>query len=314
MAQDSWPSPAHNSRAVTDVEYEKIAAHFSEDGVYGTPADTQVVAVGTGLNVAVRADVFASVRGHAWTSGTSTVTLSIGANVSGSTRIDRVVLRLDRSTWTVRAVVRAGTPGSGAPALVQDTGDTGVYEIPLALVSLLSGASTVTVTRSELYVGARIRPATSSTRNPAPALGETCLETDTGRVRMWNGTLWVLVYDDGGGETVIDSPLSAWEILTNSVLATRSGNVHLRLGVLRRAAGTLAGADESRLPILIPAAYRHPNRDQYGLAYVSGTSIGRFVVYAGGSDRPGQVWLTHKPSIATGGQVLPASGLSWVVN
>lgn len=314
MAQDSWPSPAHNSRAVTDVEYEKIAARFSDDGVYGTPADTAVVAAGAGLSVNVRAEVHASLRGHAWYSGTSAVNLTIAANVSGSTRIDRIVLRLDRSTWTVRAVVRQGTAGSGAPALVQDLGDTGLYEIPLALVTLLSGAGTVTVARAELYTGARIRPASSSTRNPNPVPGEMVYETDTARVRLWTGSAWTSVFDDSG-DVSVDSPLSAWAINGASVLQKRNGNVHLRLGVFERAAGTLAAGDQSRLPVLIPAAYRHPNRDQYGLAYISGGVLGRIAVSSGGSDTPGQVWLTHKPSsIATGGLVLPASGISWVVD
>lgn len=313
MAQNSWPSPAYNSRAVTDVEYEKLAARFSEDGVYGIPADTAVVAAGTGLTVAVRADVYASVRGHAWSSGTSTVTLSVGANSSGSTRIDLVVLRLDRAAWTVRAVVKAGTPGSGAPTLTQQTGDTGVYEVPLAQVTVLNGAAAVTVTRSELYVGARSRPATSSTRNPAPLTGEWCYETDTGRVRMWTGSAWMILYDDSG-DLVVDATVSNWDVNTVSALSSRSGNVHLRLGIFERTGSTLASGDQSRLPVLIPAAYRHPTRDQFGLAYISGGVLGRIAVYSGGSTTPGQVWLTHKPSaIAAGGLILPNSGISWVV-
>lgn len=111
MAQDSWPSPAHNARAVTDTEYEKIAARFSDDGVYGVPSDAAAVAAGIGLSVDVRPGVYASVRGHAWSSGTAAVNLPVAANSSGQKRIDRVVLRLDRSDWTVRAVVKPGVAG-----------------------------------------------------------------------------------------------------------------------------------------------------------------------------------------------------------
>lgn len=313
MAQDSWPSPAHNARAVTDTEYEKIAARFSGDGVYGDPGGTAVVVAGTGLSVDVRSGIYASVRGHAWTSGTSTVNLPVTANSSGSTRVDRVVLRLDRSVWTVRAVVKPGTPGGGAPALTQNTGDTGVYEIPLATVTLVSGASTVTVARGELYVGVRIRPCTSSSRNPNPVPGEMCFETNTGRVRVWTGDSWAGLFDDSG-VIGVNSPLSAWTVTVESVLQKRNGNVHLRLGSFQRAAGTLAGGDESRLPVLIPAAYRHPNRDQYVMCYTTGVEISRVVIYSAASDRPGQVWLANHPSIAKGDFVLPGSGISWVVD
>jgi hypothetical protein len=311
MAQNSWPSPAYNSRAVTDSEYEKMAARFSDDGVMGKPSDTQVVSAGTGLTVNVRSGVYASVRGHAWSSGTSTVTLSIAANSSGSTRVDWVVLRLDRATWTVRAVIRQGTPGAGAPAMVQDVGDTGVYEIPLAMVNLISGASTVTVTRAELYVGTRLRPCTSTNRPRLQDEGAVAYEIDTGRLIMWTGSAWSAVYDNSG---VIDvnSPLAAWDIATGSILEARNGNVHLRFGSWVRAGGSLPGTTESRLPVLIPAAYRHPERDRYAIAYITGGRIGRLTIFAAASDRAGQVWLSQHPTMATDDAVL-ASGSSWVV-
>lgn len=311
MAQESWPAPDHNDRAVTDLEYEKVAARFSDDGVYGTPADSAVVTAGTGLSVRLRAGVYASVRGHAWTSGTDGDTLAISANIASSTRIDWVVLRLDRSTWTVRAVLVGGTAGAGAPALTQDLGDTGVYEIPLARVTILAGASSVTVTRAEQYVGTRTRPCTSTTRNPHPVVGETCFETNTGVMRVWTGSSWQTVFSDSG---VIDvsSPLSAWTIATGSILEARNGNVHLRLGSFTRATGSLAGSTESRLPVLIPAAYRHPNRDHYAIVYVTGGRIGRVTIFSAASDKPGQVWLTQHPTMSTGDSLLN-SGSSWVV-
>lgn len=314
MAQLSWPSPGYNDRAVNDAEYEVMSARFSDDGVDGAPTDTAVVSAGSGLTVNVREDAHASLRGHAWTSGPSTVTLAVGANSSGSTRVDRVVLRLDRSTWTVRAVVKPGTPGAGAPPLTQQTGDTGVYEILLAGVTLLDGAASVTVTRAEMYIGARIRPALSSHRNPNPVVGEMVYETDTGRVRVWTGSTWLAALDDSG---VIDitTLTAAWESTAGSVLQKRNGNVHLRLGSFVRTGGTLAADTESRLPAIVPATYTHPNRDQYGLCYISGVNVGRIIVYSkNNAERAGQVWLVNKPTISSGSSVFPASGLSWVVD
>ncbi|HEY9370451.1 hypothetical protein [Streptomyces sp.] len=312
MAQDSWPSPAHNSRAVTDTEYEKIAARSADDGVWGNPTGTAVISAGSGLSVDVRAGVYANLRGHAWTSGTSDVNLPIGANSSGSTRVDRVVLRLDRSAWTVRAVVKAGTGGSGAPALVQQTGDTGVYEISLAKVTVLNGASAVSVTREELYIGTRLRPCLSSARNPQPVLGEVAYEIDTGRLILWNGSSWSTAYDSSGSVSC-DSALSAWEITVESVLEKRSGNVHLRLGTFNRKGGALAGPTDARLPVLIPSAYRHPTRNMYTMAYISGADIGRITIYPANHSLAGQAWLTQKPDISNGDDVLPGT-VSWVVD
>jgi hypothetical protein len=297
---------------VTDLEYEKMAARFSDNGIYGTPDDPAVVTAGVGLNVLIRAGVYGSVRGHAWASGTDGDTLPVAANTSGQTRIDRVVLRLTRSDWRVRAVVKQGTPGAGVPSLSQSTGDTGTFEIPLAEVRILNGAGSVTVTRKELYVGSRARPCTASTRNPAPMVSEINYEVDTGRAVLWTGSSWEVVFEDSGVIN-INNPNSAWANEVDSVLQRRNGAVHLRLGSFQRKGGTLAGSDESRLPVLIPAGYRHPTRDQYALAYVSGVEIARIVIYSAASAQAGQVVLANHPTISTGEFILPGSGISWVV-
>ncbi|MBL1107977.1 hypothetical protein JK361_25880 [Streptomyces sp. 5-8] len=311
MADDSWPSPAHNSRGITDVEYEQIACRFSDNGVYGSPADAAVVSAGTGLTVTIRPDVYASVRGHAWYSGSSTVTLPIAPNASGQERRDRIVLRLDRATWTVRAVVRQGA-SSMTPDPVQQTGGTGIFEIPLAVVSIQSGAGTVTVTRSELYAGARSRPCTSKTLNPNPVAGELAVETDTGRVRIWTGSTWVLIYESSATISV-DKPVSNWSIDSSSMLEVRSGTVHLRLGRFTRTAAALAGATSSRLPVFIPSDYQHRSLDQYGIAYLTGVRIARVTVFSAASDTPGQVLLTNHPTIDKDELVLPG-GMSWAVS
>ncbi|WP_405674907.1 hypothetical protein OG292_03305 [Streptomyces sp. NBC_01511] len=312
MAQDSWPSPAHNSRAVTDVEYEQLAARFSDDGVDGDPSMPAVVTAGAGLTVTIAADVQGSLRGHAWTSGASPVTLTIAANTAGQTRTDRVVLRLDRSDWTVRAVVKQGTPGAGPPTLVTGAG-FGTYEALLANVTVLNGASSVTVTRGERYVGARIRPCTSQPNtDPNPRFGDVTWEVDTKRLRIDVGSSKQNIYSDSGVIGINASVLS-WSNEVESVLQERNGSVHLRLGSFRRLVSNLAAGDESRLPVLIPSAYRHPTRDQYGGAIVGGTAC-RFIVHAASTNRAGQVWLVNHPNISAGASLLPLSGQSWAVD
>ncbi|MBQ1096344.1 hypothetical protein KBY55_09630 [Streptomyces sp. b94] len=312
MAEESFPSPGHNARQVTDSEHELLAARFSDDGIYGDPTDAQVVTAGTGLSVNIRADAAGSVRGHGWYSGSTPTAVALSANIASQPRVDWIVLRLDRADWTVRAAVVGGTPGSGAPALTQETGDTGVYEVPLAQARILGGASSVTVTRAEQYVGTRCRPCTSTTRNPYPRLGEQCFETDTGTARIWTGSEWKIVFDDTG-DIDISRLTPAWSIGVTPVIERRNGIACLRLGSFERKIGQLAGGSESRLPAQIPVAFQHRNRDQYALAYIEGVSIGRITIYSKASDRPGQVWLVQKPTINPGDYVLTQSGPSWVV-
>ncbi|WP_411090784.1 hypothetical protein [Streptomyces sp. 049-1] len=313
MAEQSYPSPGHNDRTVADDEHELLASRFSDDGVYGDPTDPQVVTPGTGLSVTVRADVAASLRGHGWYSGSTPVSVALSANISSQARIDWIVLRLDRSDWTVRVGVVGGTPGSGAPALTQQTGSTGVYEIPLAQARILGGASSVTVTRAEQYVGTRCRPCTSTTRNPTPRLGELAFEVDTGTTRLWTGSAWKLVFDDTG-DIDISLLTPSWGIGVTPVIERRNGVVCLRLGSFQRKIGSLAGSSESRLPAQIPSAFQHRNRDQYALAYIEGVSIGRITIYSKASDKPGQVWLVQHPTIPVNDYVLTMSGPNWVVD
>lgn len=311
MAQESWPSPGHNDRAVTDLEYEKVAARFSDDGVYGGPTDAPVVSSGPGLAVTIRPGVYASVRGHAWFSGPTPVVLPVDPNPENRTRTDRVVLRLSRSDWTVRALVRKGMPGGGRPALVRSEGDTGSFDIPVSDITVLGSAASVSVSRQELYTGSRIRPCTSSTRPTVAAVGDLAYEVDTGRLMVHTDLSggWAALYDPPQ-QLVIDTMPGSWMTEVSSTLETKAGTVHLRLGTWIRNAANLAAATDSRLPVLVPAAYRHPNRNIYAGAYITGGGFGRLTIYSANTDKPGQVWLTQKPQVNRGNYVLPTQ-VSW---
>jgi hypothetical protein len=312
MAQNSWPSPEHNSRAVTDGEYEQLTARYEDDGVHGSPADSSVVYTTTGLQVLVRAGKTANLRGHFWASGDSDDTLPISSNDSGLSRTDRVVLRLERSDWTVRAVVIEGTPGAGVPALTRDLGGTGVYEMLLAGVVVPTGATSVQVIRGEQYQGA-VRPQSQLPLNPR--LGEIIYGTPTGRWLGWNGSEWRVLHDYSGLVTVNTSS-SLWSHNITSVIERINGSVHLRLGTFPRTGGNLAPSTDTRIPILVPAAYRHPTHAQYTACYITGSStIGRLTLYPANNSegRAGQLWLNNYGStIATGNSVL-ATNMSWAV-
>ena len=192
MAQSSWPSP-DSSRTVTDLQYERLVTPQYMDGLSGSPTDAALVtADGSGMHVFVAASRYGQVRGRGWTSGTSALTLTISSNTSGATRTDLVVLGLSRSTWDVTVYVKTGTPGSGAPSLQTDTGDTGTYEIPLAEVTVINGASAISSSQVKTrHWYARpdgVASAGADTRPPSPWPGMRLWEN--GSSYVWNGSIW----------------------------------------------------------------------------------------------------------------------------
>lgn len=144
MAQVSYPNSAHNSRAVTEAEFEKLVEASEAVGIIGSPAQTAVIyADNTGRLVKLRANKSAQVRGFHWDSGSTETNFALAAN-AGATRLDLIVLRLTRSTWVVEVAVVTGVSGSPAPAPTQDLGSSGVYELALAVVTVPNGATSTT--------------------------------------------------------------------------------------------------------------------------------------------------------------------------
>lgn len=287
MAEASWPSPNHNTRAVTDAEYEQMAAHFSGDGVYGDPTNTAAVSAGVGLQVVVRANLEASVRGHYWTSGTTDLTLPVASNSSGQQRKDVIVLRLDRSTWDVTAALHQGTPGSGLPALTKNSGSTGVWEIPLGYLQLDSGASTVTVVPYTQYVGTRIRPATSITHTTA-GLGALLYETDTGRWVGWNGSSWATIYEDTG-ELALSPGFDTWDSSAGDSVGRRIGDVvTLRISRKRVNSPLLRNDPDGSKLVTIPSTLRPLSRWHFASVTFGNKATGRVEVRA-----DGEVWVTY---------------------
>lgn len=202
MTQASWPSPNHGSpaRAVTDAEFPHLAP-WASDGVFQSASDV-IYGNSSGREVHVRAGKYGIVQGHAWYSGGSDFALAIGANSSGSTRVDTVVLRLDRSTWDVTAVVRAGTPGAGPPTLQRDAGDTGLWEIPLADVTVDNGVAVIAsgkVTSRTLFQSSATRPCNVITDVQATLDdGDIVYEASTGRWVGWTGGVPAVLHIDSG--------------------------------------------------------------------------------------------------------------------
>lgn len=293
MAESSWPSPNHNSRAVNDLEFEQLTHPAGGDGLVGSPADTSFAyADGSGMNIKIRSAKYAIVRGRMYYSGSSDLTKTITANASGLTRVDLLVLRLTRSTWDITSVVKAGTPGAGAPALTQDVGTTGTYEIPVAAITVPSGDSSISsdqVTVLGYYLGEQLIVCTNDTRpghiagrriyetdtqqsytsngstwlsdgafvcasttRPAHQTGLLIYETDTGYLQLSTGAAWIPVREDTGW--IVVSPASGWTGNGGTVrLRRKNGTVFCVFNLIRSA--TLASGTYSNM-FTLPAGYR----------------------------------------------------------
>ena len=256
MAEASWPDPA-DGRVVSEAQYEKLAARAVDDGILNGPFDGTPVVAGAGLQVLVQPGFYGNVRGFAWESGSAEFPLAIDSNNSSpGTRLDWVVLRLDRSTWQVRTAVRKGTPGAGRPALVRDLWDTGVYEIPFALVSVAVGASSVEVTPYPLYVGSRIRFATGlDEMDAAPG----ALRWGTDGYDSFDGTRWARVLEDTGWAILglNGKDAAAWTVRDALKYRRINNTVHLRFSIQRWTRNGLALTDENgSTPYVLPSGFR----------------------------------------------------------
>lgn len=205
MAQKSRPDPA-SGNVVSADEYEALSISYAADGVYGTPADSTVVyADSTGRQVKVRAGKRAIVRGYEWFSDPTTDEIinnggaGLPANTSGQPRIDRLVLRLDRTARTVRTQYLQGTPGAVpvAPALTQNLSTaSSVFDFPLARWQIASGYTTVAagdVINEAWYQQGSGPVLCNSTSRPFGVYlykGLTVYEYDTGQHTYWDGSTW----------------------------------------------------------------------------------------------------------------------------
>ena len=238
MAELSYPNPG-----VTQSQHERLMGGAAASGVAGHPANNPVVwAPNTGTReVRLEANRRAVVEGYGWeTDGTAVVLPSLAANSSGSVRVDLVVLRLDRTTFTVRAAVVQGTPGAGAPAPTYNTGTSGVWELPLAEVTVDPGVTVIAAAKVKnraWYVGTDGQILCTSTTRPPHEIGRVIWEHPTGAAFVSNGSQWLRAVDN---ETGLVTPVAGID-MPYRFLHRRNGMVTMVLTIHRENAAFGAG-------------------------------------------------------------------------
>jgi hypothetical protein len=192
VAETSGP---FDGTALAEADWE-LMLQTLVDGVIGSPGAAALAATASGTRGVNLGAGTALALGH-WYRADATVSLSSSANTSGSSRIDRAVLRLDRSANTVTARVLTGTAGSGLPPALSNTST--VSDRPLWRWTVASGATTVSgLTDERQWAPVNVGACTSTNRPLSPGLGEIRLETDTGHWIGWTAGGWVVLHADTG--------------------------------------------------------------------------------------------------------------------
>jgi hypothetical protein len=121
-----------DAASYTEADQAEVQNRFRREGVLPSIGVELFVFAPGGMFVSVSSGE-AMVEGF-WYKNDASLSLAVATNTSGSTRIDRVILRLNRVSNSLNAAILQGTPGAGAPALTQIVG--GIWEFPLATITI----------------------------------------------------------------------------------------------------------------------------------------------------------------------------------
>lgn len=273
MAELSYPTSGGGS--VTDTKYEQLIGQYGPSGLVGDYNASQklVYADSTGRQIKIRANRAAIVRGFRWETDSAGLTVPIAANSSGQLRYDRVVLRLDRSTWTVSLVVIQGQPSASPsnPDYYQQEGPTGYWDLRLARVAVASGAVTIAagdVQHQAFHIGGW---ATRGERGWPPATagyGNFYYSYDASRMYTTIDNQYRII-GESGNITSQGAGASGWD--TKWIYYTRwNGFVYMH-GYPLRSGGNLSAGTDSNI-CTIPSVYRPPN-DIFLVAYAGNAAM-----------------------------------------
>lgn len=321
MASTSWPTDA-NGREVSQVQYEGLLSGYTLDGFTGWTSSTPApcYADGTGGLVAkMRAGATAQGRGHGYAVGDVDVPVTIAANSAGSTRIDRIVLQLDRSgtgKWSLVETAIQGTAGSGQPpALTRDYSDSGKYQIPVARVNVAPGATALSAS-DVFFEGQYVSPSgfIICTRNSRPfdvMTGVQMFETDTNRVFVGNGSDWKPIIEDSGWISLSLNNVG-WQINEIAPKIRRyNGKIYVSGGSIQRKSGLSGGNDSSVFHW--PRTFGFPGIDpRRASSYTTGANIADINYYP--ISNPGRAnWCYIRGHVAMStGDAIFFSDTDWI--
>ncbi|GAA3136703.1 hypothetical protein GCM10010466_29400 [Planomonospora alba] len=163
MAEYSFPFDGGTGAAITEDQWSYMAGSWQDDGVEAEGPASQALKVSSQV-----VPLTLSIQpGHAFLKGfhyylDTSRTLAFTENLSEYDRVDRVVLRLDRTSNTVSIAVKTGTPAPETPVPPAVSTDYNTPEVSLATFTVRAGANTVLsgdVVDARPFCGKRVRVA-----------------------------------------------------------------------------------------------------------------------------------------------------------
>jgi hypothetical protein len=227
--------------------------------------------INSGARTVSTATGAAFVRGFYIENPATTYTASVPA-ASAADRVDRLVLRLDRTQSTaanwLKPMIIQGTSGSATPPAIQSS-TTGSWDLPIARWTTKADG-TLTGLVDERYLDGGQFLVFKSTARPVASPPRQGLETDTGKPVYADGAAWNY-YDTDTGWVTLTLSNSSWLVSSplTCVARLRNGVATLRIAV-KRASSTFAKADADGSALCtLPSQFR-PGINQYGTVVFSG--------------------------------------------
>jgi hypothetical protein len=159
MAERGFPFDNGPGSTITELDWSNMARMWQDDG----QAIPDLNDTGCKITSLGEANTIYAEAGNAWIAGhryenSSKLPITFPTNSSSNPRIDRVVLRVDRTLNTIGVAVLTGTPAV-SPVAPATTNNDLIYEQTLALYTLPAGASTIAqanITDTRRPIGKRI--------------------------------------------------------------------------------------------------------------------------------------------------------------
>jgi hypothetical protein len=270
VAETSFPTAGGG--AVTDANYEVLMASATGDGLIGRPSFSALIyGDSSGRQVKVRGSRGAIVRGFRWQTDSGGLTVPIAANASGQSRIDTVVLRLNRSNYTVRVAVLQGTPSATpvAPSPLYQDPPSQYFDMPLAQVTVANGATIISagnVSETTWYL-AEPMLITKSSFSPPSVMGRMMWQYD-------QNALWVADSSGGYDNVQRDSgwisitPSSGWGANTGLKMRRKGDVMFVSVSLIRTGGGVGASTD-SVIGTISTTSYRPESVSATGVFYCS---------------------------------------------
>lgn len=132
------------------------------DGVYHSVGEAFSVAAGTGMSVNVGSG--RAWFDHTWTYNDALIVVPVSDSHQVYTRIDALIIQIDKTNRTNTICVKSGTPGS-APVKPTMTSSADLHEVPLAYITVPPNTTEIQPSQIEVVIGTSECPFVAGVQN-----------------------------------------------------------------------------------------------------------------------------------------------------